>query len=185
MNRSIRQRKRIYLGCEGPSEQSYGKRLNEIADTADVSLFLDCDVLGGGDPLAMVRIAVKRLQDKVKKRGAFACRAVLLDKDKLGQAPERDRQISALAHKHRIHLIWQDPFHEGFLLRHLAEQTTMRPPNSDLAIQALKRVWTEYRKGMPASELAAKIDRSAIESAASVEPDLLTFLRAIGLTGCA
>jgi hypothetical protein len=66
MSRPIRQRKRIYLGCEGPSEQSYGKRLNEIADAAGLSLFLDCDVLGGGDPLALIRLSVKRILEKVK-----------------------------------------------------------------------------------------------------------------------
>ena len=179
----IQQRARIYLGCEGESEQSYGKRLNEIADGAGLSLFLDCDVLqpGGGDPLALVRLAVRRVLEKVNKRGTFAYRAVLLDKDKLGQALDRDRQISALAHEHRIHLIWQDPCHEGFLLRHLPEHTTMRPQNSDLATQTLKKAWPEYRKGMPASELAARIDRSAIGRAASVETDFCSFLRDLGL----
>jgi hypothetical protein len=162
------------LGCEGPSEQSYGKRLNEIADGAGLSLFLDCDVLqpGGGDPLALVQLAARRIREKVNKRGTFAYRAVLLDRD-----------IAALARTHRIHLIWQDPCHEGFLLRHLAEHTAMRPQNSDLAAQALKKVWPEYRKGMPASELAAEIDRLAVERAASVEANLLTFLKEIGLAG--
>lgn len=41
----IQQRIRIYLGCEGPSEQSYGKRLGEIADAAGLHLYFDCDVL--------------------------------------------------------------------------------------------------------------------------------------------
>ena len=183
MSRPIRQRKRIYLGCEGPSEQFYGKRLNEIADAAGLSLFLDCDVLGGGDPLALIRLSVKRIHEKVKKRGTFAYRAILLDRDRLGQAHSRDRQIPTLLNAHKLCLIWQDPCHEGFLLRHLAERTAMRPPTSDLAAQALLRLWPEYRKGMPASELAARIDQMAIERAASAEPDLLTFLRAIGFAG--
>lgn len=180
----IRQRTRIYLGCEGESERSYGKRLNEIADAAGLSLFLDCDVLqpGGGDPLALVQLAVKHIGEKTSKRGAFAYRAVLLDKDKLGQTPDRDRQIPALVNRHRLCLIWQDPCHEAFLLRHLGYQTTTHPPGSELALQALKRHWPEYRKGMAAVELATRIDLSAIERVASVEAEFRSFLRQIGMT---
>jgi len=52
------QRTRIYFGCEGQSEQSYGKRLNEIADEVSLHLHFDNDVLqpGGGDPLELVRL---------------------------------------------------------------------------------------------------------------------------------
>lgn len=182
MSRGIPQRKRIYLGCEGTSEQSYGKRLNELADSSGLHLALDCDVLqpGGGDPLAIVQLAVKRIQMKIRKRGGFERCAVLLDRDTLSQNPDWEAQISALERKNKIFLIWQRPCHEGFLLRHLADQTTRTPQSSELAIQALKRVWPDYRKGMPATDLAARIDRSAIERAASVEPNLNAFLKGIG-----
>jgi len=179
----IQQRTRIYLGCEGESEQSYGKRLNEIADAAGLSLFLDCDVLGGGDPLALIQLATVRIREKSKKRGAFAYRAVFLDRDRVGQTTERDQKIPTLVDRHRIQLIWQDPCHEALLLRHLPGQTFMRPQTSGLAAEALERLWPGYKKGMPASELAARIDRTAVERAASVEADLMSLLRAIGLAG--
>jgi hypothetical protein len=179
----IQQRVRIYLGCEGPSEQSYGKRLNEIADAAGLSLALDCNILqpGGGDPLALVQLAVRRIRQKTAKRGAFAQCAVLLDRDKLGQAPDRDQQIAALANKHKLWLIWQNPCHEAFLLRHFPDQTTKQPQTSELAGQALKRIWPDYRKEMPARDLAAMIDRSAVERVAEVEEDFRVFLQKIGL----
>lgn len=177
----IPQRVRVYLGCEGQSEQSYGKCLNELADAAELHLFLDCDVLEGGDPLSLVELAVRRLHEKVLKRGAFAHRAILLDADRLGGNPERDAQILHLAQKHRVRLIWQHPCHEGFLLRHFAQQETMRPQNADLAMQALSRLWPEYRKGAPANELALRIDRNAIRRATAVEPELRAFLVLIGL----
>ena len=85
MSLRIPQRRRVYLGCEGASEQSYGKRLNEIADAAGLHLYIDCDVLqpGGGDPLALVESAIKRIRQRVLRRGPFADCAVMLDTDKL------------------------------------------------------------------------------------------------------
>lgn len=183
MSRRIPQRTRIYLGCEGESEQAYGKVLNQVADAVGLPLYLDCDVLqpGGGDPLALVQLAIRRISEKVSKRGLFANCAVLLDRDRLGQSPGRDAQITNLAVRHEIQLVWQNPCHESFLLRHLAGQEAMRPPTSELAMQALKRRWPEYRKGMPANELAAQIDLSAVRHATEVEQDLLAFLEEIGL----
>ena len=177
----IPQRTRIYLGCEGQSEQSYGKLLNAIADALSLPLFLDCDVLGGGDPLFLVEHAVRRIHERASKRGAFVHRAIILDADKLESAPERDVRVVSLARKHRIHLIWQHPCHEGFLLRHLPNQETMRPPTPELALEALKRIWPEYRKGALAVELATWIDASALRQAVTVEADLRNFLVQIDL----
>lgn len=179
----IPQRKRIYLGCEGPSEQSYGKRLGDIADAAGLHLFLECDVLGGGDPLALIELAIKRIREKVKKRGPYVHRALLLDNDKLGQSIERDQRIPPLARKHDLCLIWQEPCHEGFLLRHLVGQHSMRPQGSQLAVSALTDVWPEYQKAMPAALLAERIDRIAIQRAATVEEGFRAFLQLIGLIG--
>lgn len=183
MSKHIPQRKRIYFGCEGDSERSYGKLLNVLTDAAGLSLFLDCDVLqpGAGDPLALIETAIRRIYEKGAKHGAFKAHVVLLDSDKLGQSPQRDKRMHQLASEHLIQLIWQDPCHESFLLRHLAGQATMRPQSSELAMQAIRRSWPEYRKGMPASELAVKIDADAIRRAASVENDLNAFLTEIGL----
>jgi hypothetical protein len=46
-------------------------------------------------------------------------RAVLLDTDRRGQAPQRDMRMVELAQRTRLRLIWQEPCHEAFLLRHL------------------------------------------------------------------
>jgi hypothetical protein len=144
-------------------------------------LFLDCDVLGGGDPLFLVELAIRHIHERVSKRGAFLHRAIILDTDKLGNAPEHDARVALLAQKHLIHLIWQNPCHEGFLLRHLPDQETMRPPSAERASEALKKIWPEYRKGVPASELAPWVHAEALRRAAGVEPDLQTFLTLIGL----
>jgi hypothetical protein len=180
----IQQRTRIYLGCEGPSEQSYGKRLGEIVEAVGLHLYFDNDVLqpGGGDPLALVELAIRRIKAKEAKRTTFALRAILFDRDKWGIKPERDAQIEPLAKRHRLHLIWQEPCHEGFLLRHIEGHEAARPVTSDLASQALKRVWSEYHKPMAAIHLAVRIDLQAILRAASVESPFKDFLDSIGLT---
>ncbi len=180
----IQQRTRIYLGCEGLSEQSYGKRLGEIADAAGLHLYFDCDVLqpGGGDPFTLVQLAIRRIREIEAKRTAFTFRAILLDRDKWGIKPERDAQIEPLARRNRLHLIWQEPCHEGFLLRHLKGHETARPVTSELASQALKRIWAEYRKPMAAMHLTSKIDLRAILRAASAECTFKDFLDQIGLT---
>ena len=179
----IQQRTRIYLGCEGQSEQSYGARLSQIADASGLHLHLDNDVLqpGGGDPLAIVQLAVRRIKQKESTRGVFAFRAVLLDRDKWGAAPERDARIDRLSSQNRLHLIWQEPCHEGFLLRHLDGQQTARPITSDLAAQALKCVWAEYEKPMPAVRLATRIDLQSVRRASLVDAALAAFLDQIGL----
>jgi hypothetical protein len=179
----IQQRTRIYLGCEGQSEQSYGARLSQIAEAAGLHLYFDNDVLqpGGGDPLALVELAIRRVKQKEAKRGVFAFRAILLDRDRIGITPERDAQIGQLENRHRLHLIWQEPCHEGFLLRHLEGHQTARPFTSDLAAQALKAAWAEYQKALPAIHLAGRIDLQSLRRASSVEAALAAFLDQIGL----
>lgn len=179
----ITQRARIYLGCEGQSEQSYGARLGQIADSAGLHLYIDNDVLqpGGGDPLGLVELAILRITEKGRKRGDFAFRAVLLDRDKIGQAPARDSEIAPLAAANGLSLIWQNPCHEGFLLRHFEGHETSRPATSDIAMQALKRVWPQYYKAMPAIHLTPRIDLPAILRVSAVEPPFARFLDQIGL----
>ena len=182
MRLRIQQRKRIYLGCEGQSEQSYGARLAQIADAAGLHLYFDNDILqpGGGDPLALVQLALRRIKHTETKRGTFAFRAILLDRDKFGGQLERDAQVGPMARASRLHLIWQEPCHEGFLLRHLEGHHIARPLTSDLAGQALRAVWAEYQKAMPTMYLARRIDLQAIERAAAVEDDFRAFLQKIG-----
>jgi len=179
----IPQRTRIYLGCEGPSEQSYGAVVGQIADRCGLHLYIDNDVLqpGAGDPLALVERAIQRIRKRERNRGVFAHRAILLDRDKVGQSPDRDRRIAPLAAEDGLVLIWQSPCYEGFLLRHFEGHQTARPQTSDLAMQALRRVWPDYYKAMSASQLATRIDITAVRRAAVSDLQFAAFLDQIGL----
>jgi hypothetical protein len=127
-------------------------------------------------------LSIRRIAEKERKRGVYSFRAVLLDRDKWGQSLDRDRQIDPLAVVNGLSLVWQNPCHEGFLLRHLEGNETARPATSDLAMQDLKRAWPEYYKAMPASLLAARIDKAAFRRVSAVEQQFTSFLDQIGMT---
>jgi hypothetical protein len=105
---TIPPRRRIFLGCEGESEQGYGALLSRIAEEQGLHLAPQIVLLrpGGGDPLALVQLAIAKIREDERKRGEFSIKAVLLDQDKLGQAPERDQLLHAEAAQNDLHLIW-------------------------------------------------------------------------------
>lgn len=178
------QRVRIFVGCEGESEQGYIALLQRLADAAGLALHFDTVVLqpGGGDPLAIVELAVRRMKQRERQSGApYAHRAVLLDADKRGQQPRRDDRAGALAAVEAITLIWQEPCHEALLLRHLPGCTQLRPPQTPLACQQLVQRWPDYRKPMPAARLAHRIDVTSLMRVRNVEGALAGFLTTIGL----
>jgi hypothetical protein len=147
----IPQRTPIFVGCEGESERSYVKLLQGIADGQLLSLHLDAVVLqpGGGDPCAIVELALRKLNAKRRIRGnTYRAKIVLLD-DERGNLPQRDARAIALAKEGDLQLFWQSPCHEAVLLRHLEHCTTLRPPTTALAQAALRERWPAYDKPPP------------------------------------
>lgn len=175
-------RRRIFLGCEGESEQAYGALLMRLAEDAGLHLALQPVLLrpGGGDPLALVSLAVDLCRRAELKRGSFALKAILLDRDTLGMSPERDQQLYPIADAHGFRLIWQDPTHEAFLLRHLPGCHTLRPPTPAAASIQLGQHWAEYRKPMSALRLSARLGLAEVLAACASEESLLSFLQACG-----
>ncbi len=171
-------RKRIFLGCEGESEQGYGALLARLADDAGLHLAIHSVLLrpGGGDPLALVELAVKQIWSAERRRGAFATKAVLLDRDKLGMAPQRDERLLRQANQNDLRLIWQEPTHEALLLRHLDGCHQLRPQTSLLALAELERHWVDYKKPMSALRLSARLGMAELRRACAVEDSLREFL---------
>ena len=185
VRRIIPQRRRLFVGCEGESEQGYVALLARFADQARLAVHLDAVLLqpGGGDPLALVERAAAHADERSERRGAYERRFVLLDRDKYGQAPDRDQRIAALADAAALNLIWQRPCFEALLLRHLEGCAQLRPPSTPLAEAQLRQRWADYEKALPASRLAARLDLAAVKRVAHVEPDLAALLTVIGLLG--
>jgi hypothetical protein len=173
-------RTRIFFGCEGESEQGYGALLQHVADAqGKPHIALDLQVLGGGDPLAIVEEACRRVKKQASKYGEFAVRTVLLDGDRRGQSADRDAQIPPLAAANRLLLIWAEPCFEGFLLRHLPGCQTLRPMTSSNSLASLRQRWPAYTKPMTQVRLATRIGSNEIRAAGTVEAGLDLFLRAI------
>jgi len=181
----IPQRRRIFLGCEGESERGYGALIGRLLENRRRDIHLDVVLLkpGGGDPLALIELARKRIAEGERKsESPYVHRAVLIDTDRLGQAPLRDVQIAPIAQATRMRVIWQRPCHEALLLRHLEGCQQLQPATSPQALAELRQRWPEYVKGMPALRLADRIDHGAILRARQAEAELAGFLSDIGYT---
>jgi hypothetical protein len=177
------QRVPFFIGCEGESERGYVAFLGRLAEQAGLAVHLDPLVLqpGGGDPLAIVELAVKRLSQGRRKQTDYAAKFVMLDRDKWGQAPARDAQVAGVAARAGLSLIWQDPCHEAMLLRHLEGCAAQRPQATALAEVALRQRWPDYSKPMDGAGLARRLDHAAVLRAITVERELALMINMIGL----
>ena len=177
--RIIERRSRIFLGCEGESEQAYGTFLQKIADENGLSVHvLPVNLQPAGDPLALAQKAVRIYTQEVKK-GGFAGKAILLDADRLNEPPNRGKLALKLLADEGFTTIWQKPDHEGLLLRHFDGHMMDDPPRGS-SMAALQMVWAGYHKNFAASDIKQTLSLPHVQRAASVIPALRTLLNMIG-----
>ena len=177
----IPQRRPIFIGCEGESEQGYAGFLQDLIHEADLYVHLNIELLNAGDPLSRIELALRKLEHLKKTRGTFEDKFVFLDTDQLAINADRANRARQLAAQNDIKIVWQEPCFEAVILRHFAGRTAHRPPDNQATNQAIKDVWPEYQKPMSRAELARKIDRDAVIRAAGVEEDLMALLLSVGL----
>ncbi len=172
--------KPAFLAGEGLSERGYGRWLNRLAAEAHFPLAIRAESLLGGYPLDIIEQAIDRHRTVEKQRGPYRTRGLLLDGDIRGQSIERDAQAIQLAQNKRIRLIWQDPSHEAFLLRHFAGYENHRPPDQASAERLLRRVWPDFRKGLDGGDYGRMLTAEHLAVARAVERELNAFLRDAG-----
>lgn len=175
------QRRRFFVACEGDSERGYAAFLQGLAKDLGVAIHLDIRPCHGGDPLAIVETAVSELKLRSRRRGAYVGQAVFLDADRRDDVPDRTARADQLIREHGFTAVWSVPAFEVLLLKHLDGCERLRPATSALALQQLQDHWPEYRKGMSANELTARLDHAAVARAAIVFPALRAFLTEIQL----
>ena len=136
-------RLRVFLGCEGQSEQGYGKRLEALLNEPRKRFHFDTALLqpGAGDASVLIRVALAKMRREEARYGAYDHRAILLDSDTRDVAPDRMIHAIAEAGQGGVLLIWQDPCHEALLLRHFEGNQTKRPRTARQANAALLRIW--------------------------------------------
>lgn len=180
---TIPPRTRVFVGCEGLSEESYGRLIELEFEVHLATYHLDKYRLnpGAGDPLAMALRARQLWLHQQKIRGAYAKKLLVIDRDKYGATPARDREFDRIIAQEGVILIWQGPCHEGFLLRHLQGCEQLRPPTTPDAMRELTRRWPEYEKGMAALRLRERVKAADIIRAARSMPELARLLVEIGI----
>ena len=179
--RTIERRGRIFLGCEGESEQGYGVLLQRLADSAGLKIHIVIKNLQpAGDPLALAEKAVRQF-DKERQKAPFIGKVIMLDVERLDEPRERGRRALELLTREQFTAVWQRPDHEGLLLRHFPEHEHDDPPRGR-AMAALQGVWPGYRKNTAAADLQRQLTLDHVSRAARVTPELNSFLRVIGLS---
>lgn len=181
----VKRRRRLFVGCEGESEQGYAALLQRFADDRAVAVHAEAKVISrAGDPLAIVERAIQlAAQGERGAKPTYSARFIMLDTDLIGQNPNRDAQISALVAKHKFSLLNQNCCFEAFLLRHISGHDNDQPPTAQIAFTRLQAVWPQYRKGLPAQDLCRRIALEDVQRAANspLNADFHSFLDALGL----
>ena len=178
---NLQKRKLLLLGCEGKSERAYAALLNRFAREAELAVQIrSLSLEHAGDPLGRVQLLLKKVGTEKKQ---FQWKGILLDSDQVHgkRAESRAREARHLAKKHDINLIWQNPCHEGLLLKHMPGQKNIQPADCADAQRKLVAIWHKYQKPMNANQLSSRISLEDIQRAAIVEPDLRKLLQATGL----
>ena len=145
-------------------------------------LHFDVHLCPGGDHLAIVQTAVDKMKRRqAQGRGPFWRKAIFLDSDRRHEHAERTRQTDRIIAQSSLLAIWSNPCLEALILRHFPECEHLNPPTSNLAHQELLSRWPDYRKPMSRQALRAKLGMAHVQRAAATNPNLLGFLREIGI----
>ena len=168
-------RRRIFVGCEGASERSYARWLQNLSDERDKSLHFDAHDMGGGDPLSIVKCSVKKLRHQEKMRGKYYRKLVMIDTDSLLNRHNLDKEIRDICIKNDILILGQEFIHEAVLLRHLDGCEKLRP-SKEATLPKLKKKWPDYRKPVDGQTLARKLSFDGFCRMLKVEEDFNTAL---------
>lgn len=181
----IARRKRVFIACEGESEQGYAALLQRLADDAGLFVHIDARVIPrAGDPLALAeRAAATLARISNGPKPSFVEKFLQLDIDLIGQNPDRDARMTQVAGYAGLTLIRQKICFEAFLLRHFPGHEDDRPATSVDALNRVRGVWPEYKKGSPAQELAKRLNIDDVRRAARnrLNADFLVLLTVLGL----
>ena len=177
----IKKRRRFFLGCEGKSEKGYGQFVQEIALEKSLNITFEIFQCSGGDPSVVVNNAISGCAEEDSADYPFKGRFLFVDSDRLEDIPDEDvTRLMNLLSQNNFVAIWQNPDHEGFLLRHFSGHENDCPPRGH-SLKALQSVWPDYRKGMTRRDYIKNIKIDDVKRAAGKNSDLESFLRAIGL----
>ena len=124
---NLQKKKLVMLGCEGKSERAYAALLNRFIKESNLPVRIrSLSLEHASDPLSRVQLLLRKVQTKKKQ---FHWMGILLDSDQTQgeRANSRAQEARRLARARGINLIWQNPCHEGLLLKHMPGQEKSNP----------------------------------------------------------
>jgi hypothetical protein len=177
--RIIEARARFFVAVEGQSEQSFVAWLQVLSEK-QLHIHLDAVPLGGGGFKSMLEKAVRQHKRRRRTAGPYQDRFLVVDRDRAEQGDWPIEKLRCEAAKHNLTVCVQSPNHEGLLLR-MMRGMERETPDAASAEARLKSRWPNYRKPVNAQALRRQFSLDDLLRAASVDPDLETLLKRIGL----
>ncbi|HWU61504.1 MAG TPA: RloB domain-containing protein [Ensifer sp.] len=178
---SIPERARIFVGCEGESEEGYSAFLARLARDHDLPVAVDANKMKGGDPLSRIEWAREYISREEEKRGAYSAKFAFLDTDQAVLDPGRADRAVALADQLGITIIWQQPDHEGLVLLHFDHTEKKHPTTKAASQKAVLKVWGSYKKNSTGQQYRSKLTVDSLKLAGRGHSDLNELLMTIGL----
>ena len=179
--RPIEPRRVIFIGVEGKNDRAFAKFLQSCCDGAGLHLHLNVMTGSGGDSVAVVREAARRLKRHLDRKDNISYSLVMLDRDRYAQDVQAGRDAQAVASKSKLKIIFQNPNLEGLLLR-LHQGHESREIAAGDSMAELRKVWPEYRKSsLTADQLKRRFTVSDLRRAARHDQGLRRLLDVLGL----
>ena len=181
-------RKRIFIACEGESEESFVKWLQQLCDDQELSIHLDSYLLRGGGYEKMLSIAIEERNKRRSKAGsAFKQSVLFVDTDRGDSSVDvwSLENLRQAAFKSDFFACFSRPNLEGVLLRMLLPKAQIAW-DSKRVEKELHNVWEKYKKPATADILALKFRLDKIDPADAIlrvaqkDPDIQALLSAIG-----
>ena len=114
--RTVRRRRRIFIGAEGESERSLAKWLSDLCEDEGLHVHLDVRVCGGGDSFGIVEYSVEQYRQR-RRHGPYSAAMILLDADRVEDDRSHSRDPLTALGNEALSLIYLKPNIEGLLCR--------------------------------------------------------------------
>ena len=176
----IQRRRVVFIGVEGKSDRAFVNFLARICDDERLHLHLDVKPGSGGDSVAVVDEAGRRLSRHPDRR-AIRQRLVLLDSDRIETDRKAGRDARATASTWGLEVVLMMPKLEGLLIRlHTGHET--RAVTARKAETELRKLWPGYEKGsLTSQELKRRFGLPDLKRAAQHDEELRKLLGALEL----
>lgn len=176
----VQRRRIVFIGVEGKSDRAFLRFIRDVCENEALHLHLDVKPATGGDSVAVVEAARRRLKRHSDSR-SISRRLVLLDSDRVETDKAAGRDASLSASRWGLEVVFAVPNLEGLLIR-LYNGHETRFVSAPDALRQLRKLWPEYGKGaLSADQLRRRFALADLRRAARHDEQMRKLLAALGL----